>query len=510
MEKRISPVCATVSEIGIVYGTDNTRLSYLDGGEELYKFDSKNRITYYEEKDNSLNSNNTSYTYEKNEIGKKVTAVKYSAPDYTREKITITQYNDIELPVSEIEDWQNVSDTVKVKTETIYEYDVKNNLISETVTKYTDKSGTITPTKFITKYFYNAQDSLIITENYVEGEELTTGKNFKQTIYDDDGNAIKTISWNSLESSSKFYTESDRAENGQVTADRDETGEIRAEYEYLANSNTVNSVKYPNGGKFAYGRNPYNDRITSVTQCTECGEENTTDIVYADGLPVKVKSGNTAIGYTYEGKGRKKTVTVNGILQSEYSYEDYKKTSPDDVRYYKKSQTFYADGQSYKFVYLKEGSLNDDERRFDAHESLTVGKDTLFIKNYDIDGILTGVTYKNATEERIVVYEYDNYHNLIKAETKNSSGANILLENNTYNEYGELVQKTLTGAVTQTYSYTYKDNAARTLDSVSVEGYTFKPLSDVYGRNTGREIYSGENKLAAEYITYRKVGDHAT
>ncbi|MDE6849775.1 MAG: RHS repeat-associated core domain-containing protein, partial [Clostridia bacterium] len=194
----------------------------------------------------------------------------------------------------------------------------------------------------------------------------------------------------------------------------------------------------------------------------------------------------------------------------EYSYEDYKKTTPDDVRYSKKSQTFYADGQSYKFVYLKEGSLNDDERRFNAHESLTVGKDTLFIKNYDIDGILTGVTYKNATEERIVVYEYDNYHNLIKAETKNSSGANILLESNTYNEYADITAKTLTGAVTQTYSYAYKQNAARTLDSVSVEGYTFKPLSDVYGRNTGREIYSGENKLAAEYVTYRKVGDHAT
>ena len=56
----------------------------------------------------------------------------------------------------------------------------------------------------------------------------------------------------------------------------------------------------------------------------------------------------------------------------------------------------------------------------------------------------------------------------------------------------------------------YEYDAARDLESISVEGYTFKPLSDVNGRNTGREIYSGENKVAAEYITYRKVGDHAT
>ena len=48
------------------------------------------------------------------------------------------------------------------------------------------------------------------------------------------------------------------------------------------------------------------------------------------------------------------------------------------------------------------------------------------------------------------------------------------------------------------------------MEYVGIDSYKFYPLSDVNGRNTGREIYSGENKLAAEYITYRKVGDHAT
>ena len=79
-----------------------------------------------------------------------------------------------------------------------------------------------------------------------------------------------------------------------------------------------------------------------------------------------------------------------------------------------------------------------------------------------------------------------------------------------YNDYFELTQKTLSGAVDQAYSYAYKDNAAHNLEYVGMGNYKFYPLTDVNGRNTGREIYSGENKLAAEYITYRKVGDHAT
>ena len=38
----------------------------------------------------------------------------------------------------------------------------------------------------------------------------------------------------------------------------------------------------------------------------------------------------------------------------------------------------------------------------------------------------------------------------------------------------------------------------------------FTKLSDVNGRNTGKEIYANVNKVAGEYISYRKVGDHAT
>ena len=511
--KSLKPVSSTISDMSVEYYTDNTRIVYCPNRDDYntkqdyYTFDSAKNVIHLLKVDGAKFSTNISYTYEKNDIGKKITSVTHSKID-NKTIVNVKQYNDIDLLVSQIQDWQKVSDTVKVKTETVYEYDLNNNLISETSTKFTDESGTITPTKYITNYSYNAQGSLVLTESYIEGEELTTGKSYKQTVYDDNGNAIKTISWNSLDSSSKFYSESVLAENGQVIADKDETGEASTEYEYSANSNTVNSVKYPNGSKFAYGRNPNNDLITSVTQSTADGEANQTDIVYEYGLPVKVTSGNTVIDYTYDGKGRKKTVNVNGVLHSEYSYEDYKRDTYDDVLFAKETKILHIDGGSLKSVYLKEGLLDDDVKIMETFESLKIGNVQQYKKYTQSDGNLVEINYI-ADGENTISYEYDDYHNLLEAVLRHNDTP-LLKENYAYNEYGELKEKTVTGEVTHTYGYVYKLNAARDLDYIKFGDYKFKPLTDVNGRNTGKEIYNGSTKLAAEYITYRKVGDHAT
>ncbi|MCM1546383.1 MAG: RHS repeat-associated core domain-containing protein [Clostridiales bacterium] len=85
-----------------------------------------------------------------------------------------------------------------------------------------------------------------------------------------------------------------------------------------------------------------------------------------------------------------------------------------------------------------------------------------------------------------------------------------LIDIHGYDDYGKLSSKTITGAVTQTYYYSYKNTASHELSYVSFGGYNFIPLSDVNGRNTGREVRLYGDRIAGEYITYRKVGDHAT
>ena len=59
-------------------------------------------------------------------------------------------------------------------------------------------------------------------------------------------------------------------------------------------------------------------------------------------MPVEVKSGNTAISYTWDGKGRKKSYAIDGVQQATYSYTDYSKNG-NVIKYSVPKQT-YADG----------------------------------------------------------------------------------------------------------------------------------------------------------------------
>ena len=488
-----------VSDYDFTYGADSTKVTDGEGGSEEYTFLETGEVSSCTQRDNAGNVIVTNYSYSfdsgKNKI---VTEVTQQNSDPA---VTVTRtYNDIRQITSEITDWQNISESTRVKTETEYLYDLNNRLTGKKTCRYVENNGETKEIVAREKYGYNAQGMPVLTESYIEGEEQTGGINYEQKVYDDNGNVVKTISWNSLDSSSKFYSESEVGENGQVLADKDETGATSAEYEYIGGSNVLNSIKYPNGGKHAYGRNPYNFAVTSVTQSTAEGEANTNDIVYKNGMPVEVKSGNTVISYTYDGKGRKKSYAIDGVQQATYSYTNYSKNG-NVIKYSVPKQT-YADGT----VIETERTGIEETDGVRITESVKINGAQVLGKFYHKNGLTESVS---DSVSGFVRYLYDDYKNVTQVKTTKNS-TTVLTENYTYNEYGELTQKTLSGAVDQAYSYAYKDNAAHDLEYVGMGDYKFYPLSDVNGRNTGREIYSGENKLAAEYITYRKVGDHAT
>lgn len=208
-----------------------------------------------------------------------------------------------------------------------YEYDENHKCVKETAV-VTIKEGTSVLKTYtqITEYNYNAAGSVVRKESYIEGEEYTTGKSVEETVYDEKGNAIQSFSYNSLDSSSKFYTESEYAENGQTLADYDETGENKTEYEYISGTNVVRSQKLPNGSKFAYGHDE-NDTVTSITQSTEEGEENSTQTRYTCGEVTELVSGNNVVRYAYDAKRRVTQGNIvalidsNGNVVVEYKYD---------------------------------------------------------------------------------------------------------------------------------------------------------------------------------------------
>ena len=498
--KDSSGVFGEVTDFDFSYGSNYTKISDAEGNSEKYTFLDSDEVSECEQRDNEGNVVTTEYTYSVD--GDNIKTITEITQKNAEPAVTVTRkYDDIRHITEEVTDWQNVSSAVRVKTEVKYSYGLNNKLTEKLTCKYIETNGVCAdPIKAYEKYGYTAQGDLVLVESYVEGEEKTSGITYQQKVYDDNGNVIKTISWNSLDSSSKFYSESEVSENGQVIADKDETGATSAEYEYIAGSNVVNAVKYPNGGKLAYGRNPYNFNVTSVTQSTDEGEANTNDLIYENDFLTQVKCGNTAINFTYDSKGRKTSYSINGVSQATYTYTEYSKNG-SAVNYGSKTQTL-NDGTV--LVKNKTGVI-DTDGGISVTETLKADNTTLLSIEYNKKGLVESVVdYRTGG----TTFTYDDYDNLKTVRTIN--GVLIHGEDYTYNANAELTQKVYTGTVSQTYTYAYKNNAARDLDYIGFDTYKFYPLTDVNGRNTGREILSGENKLAAEYITYRKVGDHAT
>lgn len=139
--------------------------------------------------------------------------------------------------------------------------------------------GEAKKTVYVEKYSYCEHGNLVKTESYVEGEENTSGVNVTEKVCDDKGNIVKEFSYNTLDSGTKFYTESDYAEDGKESAVYDETGENKTVLEYADGTTTVKTQVLPNESKFSYGHDA-SGRVTAITQSTKEGEGNQTTKKY--------------------------------------------------------------------------------------------------------------------------------------------------------------------------------------------------------------------------------------
>ncbi len=389
-------------------------------------------------------------------------------------------------------------------TQTDYEYDENNRCIKERTAIKT--SGKVNETKYaVKKYYYCEHGNLVKTESYIENEENDKGITITERVCDEKGNVIKEFSYNSLDSSTKFYTESEVAENGITTAEIDETGENKTEFEYIDGTMTVKARKLPNGSKFAYGYDS-DGNVTAITQSTADGESNGTEIKYTLGSPTKLKSGNNTVFYEYDKKRRKTKVTVNGN-DTTYSYGENEQTGMTTIggntftSVKADRTTTTSDGVNAMVftdengvVLTKIGNKVYTANKYNADHKTTMSGD-------GITGSVKRYTYSNDGTKALDRIDI-------------SAGENVerLTESYFRNDYGQTSGRVLGGAVDQSYAYFYKDNAERELEHISLpNGMNYYPQTDVNGRNTGKEIKDGDNnKVYAEYIYYRKAGDHGT
>lgn len=213
--------------------------------------------------------------------------------------------------------------------------------------------------------------------------------------------------------------------------------------------------------------------------------ENSTQKTYTCGLLTELRSGGNVVNYEYDHKRRKTAVKLNGTTHATINYS--------------------ADDEAEKYVQV-----------FDANGGvLMLYKDNAgnVTKSQFMGGTMTECTYNSKNQltalsdgfssDRVTV----TYDGLDRQKTYASTN---FTSTNSYDDFGNVSSVTQSGEGARTYTYAYKDNAARDLESITTGVYKFSPQTDKLGRNAGREISNNAVKVAGEYIYYRKVGDHAT
>ena len=133
--------------------------------------------------------------------------------------------------------------------------------------------------------------------------------------------------------------------------------------------------------------------------------------------------------------------------------------------------------------------------------------ENVYNKKGQLDTLKDNVAGKNIKFERD---ELDNVTAIYEIDDNGIQVSGGYAESVLYDALGKVNKRTITGSVPQEYTYGYKTDSTHALDSITVNGSTIKPKLDVLGRNKGKEICIGSDKIAEESIVYRKVGDHAT
>ncbi|MCL2062595.1 MAG: hypothetical protein FWH03_08260 [Firmicutes bacterium] len=383
---------------------------------------------------------------------------------------------------------------------TFYDYDKNGNMIKETIK---DKQYR----NYINTYEYNKQNALIRSTDYCGL--------CKETIYDDKGRTVKTITYNIADPTSKFYDESVIDEKGKVTADIDITGKFNsAEYEF-DHTGAVKAVKDALGNKTAFGY--HNDNLVSISgDCN--GEENKNTFKHTLGFTTKVSSDGTDYTYTYDGWGRQKTVSVAGEKYASIEYlDDYT------------TETTLASGEKFKErsdakdAELSEYTLGSKvykgkaERTYYTSANGNETLHTLALSDEEF-GSLTFSLDKGGEIEYTTAYEYDKNGRLIGS-VEDSSGflqgieyVGIVERDIEYNDNGGIkYNKYEVNGVTQSYSYEHENAVNDRQVTITLPSGTKQEFEyDGLGRMSSVSLSAGSQSKYTKDIYYAKFGDHAT
>ena len=157
-------------------------------------------------------------------------------------------------------------------TTVTYTYDDTQRLIGEEC-KYEYSASPAANKIVCSRYNYDSKGNLVRKESFVPSEVRGRGIDIEETVYDAKGRVLKTITYNSLDTKSKFYSENEYSDIGEISAQYNDSGEEKTEIEYDSRTGKVRSEKSTDGRIVAYGYDKAAN-VIGITQSTEDGIEN--------------------------------------------------------------------------------------------------------------------------------------------------------------------------------------------------------------------------------------------
>ena len=526
-----------LSELTFDYDLVTTTMTDEYGDHCIYKFDAdtENLVEYYEIKENKVSK---AEKYEYAAFGHMNVE---SANETVLEKYT---YNNFVFPVetANVETIQNAETAVnnhklklldeynKVVKEIDIQVDEPKKLVT---TNYTyDESDRVVKveaetvdeaetTLVVQTMEYDSVGRLVRKQSYEVGKERENGIDIEEYVCNEKGYETKSIKYNTLDTSSKLYTEKETNDIGQVTGELDVLGKHKSTYEYLAGTNTVCSKLSPNGSKLSYGFSPENGQ-DSITMSTEDGEENSTQKLYTNGLLTQVISGDNVYEYTYDHKSRETSVSINGQLHISYSYEDRITENGKTVN---KITATYVNGDNVTVTEDLDGNVLSVNKRPYDYDTLVVENRTKLL-DPNASQIELNITNEYDDKHRVIKkmdssvndcvfseYEYDEQDRVTSYSRDATFGSSLPYEEEySYNSHGNVTERTVrfNNGRTDTTTCEY-DEQTQKLKAFTCAGSTrIEPKVDCLGRNRGKTVSWLGTKIYSEDITYLKHGDHAT
>ncbi len=413
------------------------------------------------------------------------------------------EYDEFDNLKSKVIGSRTISDTLSETTLIEYFYDKSNHLIKAKTTIYQVINGALNtnPAEInISLFEYNSNGLISKKQSYVAGEEATNGINVEEYVYTDNGYLTKTITYNSLDPSSKYYSEQEINENGQVISELDACGMNKTSY-------YGNTVVYPNGSKFSCSYDSKNGN-SSITQNTNDGEENSIQRLYTNGLLTRIISGDIVYDYIYNYKNKTKEMKINGETHSTYYCNEYESNGKPGLE----TAISYANYSGVETAQIPDMSY-----------STIYGIDHYMLENvsYDKGKPVVVEKTKNDTVYK-TTYTYDEQGNLTNAHRIKSPNLSTKYDEiYQYNENGKLADKLIKfgSNIFHNYQYEYSEDSKKKLEKIKINEYIRNVLAilldinlttDALDRKTGKSIVVNNNKILSEHISYLKYGDHAT